>query len=161
VDEINGTVNLNAAGTAVLVQRGELTIGSANLTGDPLFVNPTGDLVFAVSDLVIPEHLTLIAAGDVTFNTGPINATINTTPPQRTSQIDPNTGLPVSAPPSTLTIAAGVTVGPCNACANGFSQTGGPCQDCDPSLGPSLTITGSSSTGGNINMSHVNLVNNG
>src|SRR5262249_35681695 len=118
----------------------------------------TGNLVFQASDQAIPEHLTLLAGGDVTFNlVGSFNGTVNTTPPQPDPQFDPNTGLPVSATPSTMTIAAGVTIAACQSCANGFAPfTGEPCQNCD-----GITISGSSSTGGNINMSHFSLVNNG
>src|SRR5262249_20410135 len=64
-DELNGVVNVNAAETAIQSQGGNLIIGSANLTGDPVFTNASGSL-------------TLTIPGNTTDLSGTLNNTFST-----------------------------------------------------------------------------------
>jgi hypothetical protein len=131
-DQLNGTVHIDAALTSVQVQGGELNIGSAVLTSDPVFTNSAGSLVLTLptsDDLngtlnsyffTNGESFIALASGDVTLNG---SGTIDT------SNVFGG---------SVIRIGAGVTF--------------------DSSTGQ---ITGTSASGGNVNMSQINLINYG
>ena len=131
-DSLNGTVHIDAGLTSVQVSSGELNIGSAILTNDPVFLNSAGSLVLTIpangNDLdgtlnstffTAGENFIALASGDVTIN--------------GSGTIDASNTLSLSR----IRIGAGVT----------FDGGG--------------NITGGSASGGNITMSKINLVNFG
>jgi fibronectin-binding autotransporter adhesin len=131
VGEVTGS--LNSSGNAVHVQTSTntLVLGQQNLSGDPTFYNDSGDIVIT-GNLTFSEDLAIIASGNITATAGLSSINLS----------DATNG-------HNLTMVAGASV----------AGAGGDTVTTLPSLvsasGP-VTVTGASSTGGNIDLTGAN-----
>jgi len=140
-DTINGLVNISAGEALAGVNSGNLSIASLNLTGDPLIYNTNGDVIIDLAlfnaALATPgEDWTFLAGGNIIAGAGTNGLTFNT-----------GTGAN-----GRLTLAAGVTFIP-NAGVGTITIPG--------AAVPFIINPGTSATGGNIQLSGVNLQTDG
>lgn len=131
-ERINGGVYINGCNAAVGTLEGNLSIQNMNLTADPIYYAVSGDLdLTGLLSSTGGDDFVVLAGGNITSSDSP--------------------GTTVDAQGGEITFAAGVT----------FNVTGGAspisCSDCS-SL---FTITGTSSTGGNVDLGNINLVTSG
>ncbi|MBU6455777.1 MAG: hypothetical protein KGS72_28665 [Cyanobacteria bacterium REEB67] len=64
VGQLTGTVNSTGTAVHVKAATGDLKLGSQDLSGDPLFVNDSGD-IHINSNVFVGEDLTYVASGDI------------------------------------------------------------------------------------------------
>lgn len=126
---ITGGVYINGCNAAVGTLEGNLNIANMNLTADPIYYAVSGDLdLTGLLSSTGGDDFVALAGGNITSADSP--------------------GTTVDAQGGEITIAAGVT----------FNVTGGAspisCSDCS-SL---FTITGTSTSGGNVDLGNINLV---
>lgn len=139
-DTISGAVNISGGAAMIGVDRGTLSISSMDLTGDPLVFNTTGDVVidlalFATALATPGEDWTFLAGRHILAGAGTAGQTFNT-----------GTGAF-----GNLTLASGVT----------FIPAGGPGTIFVPGAVVPFIVTGTSATGGNIQLAGVNLQTDG
>lgn len=128
-NKIDGVVNVTAYKIYLQSDVGDLTTGTLNLTGDPIFLSK-GDLTLNLPWVngtfwTRGEDFVAYAGGDINMGPRPTYATINTT-----------SVLPCLSFGGKIDIQAGVT----------FSSSGA-----------NASVTGKSESGGNVNMDGVNL----
>jgi fibronectin-binding autotransporter adhesin len=133
VGQLTGTVNSTGTAVHVKAETKDLKLGSQNLSGDPLYVNDSGDINIS-GNVAVGENLTYIASGNIIAD--------NTV--HLIGALDSVTGQGAS-----ITMVAGANVSGTtgiNATFDGASGTGG---NIDFSQAPSdLFITSASTKGG-------------
>jgi hypothetical protein len=134
VDEIDGAVNSTGLAAHVLTKGGTLTLGDNCLTGDPTFVNTTGDILINGA-LIAREDITILAAGNI-IATG--NAFISTQ----------NSTGQTATPSTDITLVAGGVV-----TTTGTSTSGAPSPGFDIGAGQTATVNFPGGLGGNIDFS--------
>ena len=140
-DTISGVLNISGGEALVGVNKGNLSIASLNLTGDPVIYNTLGDVTIDAAlfnaALVTPgQDWTFLAGRNILAGPGTAGLTFNTG----------------SGANGNLTLAAGVT----------FLPTGLPGQVVVPGAAvPFIINPGASATGGSISLAGVNLQTDG
>lgn len=130
-DAISGLVNVKAGEAHVLVNSGNLNLGTLDLSGDPSFFNTSGDVVLNGSLNFSGEALAIVARGNILTN-GVAPITLSTA-----------SGI---ANAGTITLVAGANF---TASPAAVGQTG-------PDSTTMLTILGGSATGGKIDLNSTN-----
>lgn len=130
VQELLGTVNINAGEAHVTAATSQLNLGAINLTGDPTFYNQSGDIVISSNLNFGGAPLALVASGNIRTVSGA--GVISTAS--------------ASGSGGELTLIAGAN----------FTVSGGSCCVKPPGVGDAtaiLSILGASATGGSIDLS--------
>jgi YVTN family beta-propeller protein len=125
VKNVLGLVNVNAGVVHIEAATPNLQLGTMNITGDPTFYNTTGDVTIN-SDMIFPgQPLAIVAKGDILSNVA--NLDIDTSD---------------TAGGGAITLIAGA-----NFTSSDMLPSGSPAPNTT-----TLTITGGSTTGGEINL---------
>lgn len=134
VDEITGELNTTGLAAHIFTSGGTLTLGDNCLTGDPTFVNTTGDIVINGA-VIAREDITILAAGNITATGNAFISTYNSTG--------------ATATPSTnITLVAGALV-----TNSGTDTTGLPTPGTPIGVGQTATVNFTGGLGGNIDLS--------
>ncbi len=143
-DRISGGVEVSGGDLILGTQEGGLKVEKLALTGDPLIYSQDSGMAldlagFSTLFSTVGDDFVALSGGDITYSGLP-------------TTIDATSSV---ASGGNVTLAAGVTFNCPNCTAPPPSSI--PCSDCSSEY----TITGVSSSGGNINLSNVSLLTNG
>lgn len=113
-DQLTGTVNIKACATELHVERGDLIVGTMDLSGDPIYTNATGNLILTnnfVSGIwnTNGESFIALAGGNLSI-AGGATGTLNATG--------------TSTSPSTIVLGAGVSFNASNSITGASGQGG-------------------------------------
>lgn len=153
IKELVGPLSVSAGGAHVLADTPNLVLGQLNLTGDPTFYNSSGDISLTTDLDLRPEQfvapgpvaLAIVANGNIIGN-GITKIDVST----NTNSLGGNTWQGQGSAGAVILVAgAAFTVAP----TDGSSATATPPGD----TSNTLTITGASTTGGNIQLSGVSI----
>ena len=135
INNINAPLNVSASSAHITAATANLILGTQNITGDPTYYNTAGDVTLSSDISTGGANLAIVAAGNIVESAS------------ATGDINLNSG------GGAITLLAGF-----NFTASDSTTSGNPG---NPTT--ILTVTGGSSTGGNIMgaMGNINLISNG
>jgi filamentous hemagglutinin len=147
VNDLIGSININACETHVNAATENLVLGNIELSGDPSFINTAGNVTIGSSMIFAGQSLSVLASGDVTTTAS--NLTIDTSSSSASGgNILIAAGANLSSDGTTLTVSQ-------SGLSTGGSATGG---KIDFAASPLLTLTSRGLAAGTSNGGNITLV---
>lgn len=171
VAKIDGALNITAGAAHVTAATPTLTIGQMNLTGDPTFYNTAGDILITTdldlrpnTSIVGASALAIVASGNISASNGVTFITTNAAPNTLKAAGDPSSYWDGNTTGGSIWLVAGAsfTATPTDASTSSVSYPSKPLPPFVPFNPPgdttnTLTISGRSSSGGNVMLTGVSL----